>query len=60
MFPINIHIFPFRWRLYSGALHRSDNLGKTGYRCRLRFDVSLVNCVLWEPYIPGRDADDLV
>ena len=53
MFPIHVRIFPFRWRLYCNgcAVDRSDYIGKTGYLCKLRFDVCLVCCIIWKPYI---------
>ena len=48
VFPIHVRIFPFRWRLYCNvcAVDRSDYIGKTGYLCKLRFDVCLVYCII--------------
>ena len=33
------------------AVDRSDYIGKTGYLCKLRFDVCLVYCIIRKPYI---------
>ena len=53
VFPIHVRIFPFRWRLYCNvcAVDRSDHIGKTGYLCKLCFDVCLIYCIIWKPYI---------
>lgn len=53
MFPIHICKFFFRWCLYSNvcAVNRPDYIRKTVYRCKLRFNVWLVNCIVWEPYL---------
>ena len=48
MFPIYVHV-----PLYSNmcAVDRSDYIGKTGYHCKLPFDVCLFNGIIWKPYI---------
>ena len=49
VFPIYVRIFPFRWRLYCNvcAVDCPDYIRKTGYLCKLRFDVCLVYCIIW-------------